>query len=283
MIRSPITQPSLSKVAAVQMVSGPVVADNLQQAAQLIASAVQQGAGLIVLPENFAHMGMAETDKLALREQPGAGPLQAFLHEQAQRHAIWLVGGTIPMAGTDAQRVRAACLVYDAQGDCVARYDKIHLFDVSLNQTNETYRESDTIEPGTQPVVIDTPVGRMGITVCYDLRFPELFRQMSAQGVDLIVVPSAFTATTGRAHWEVLLRARAVENLCYVVAANQGGVHKNGRETYGDSMIIDPWGKVVTRLAQGRGLVLAELDHTLIEQLRKNFPALQHRRFDLWK
>lgn len=273
----------MSIVAAVQMVSGPDVEQNLQQAARLISQAAQHGASLIVLPENFAHMGMAETDKLTLQEQPGHGPMQAFLSEQAKRHGIWLVGGTIPLTTVDTNRVRAACLVYDNQGIMVARYDKIHLFDVSLNGTNETYRESDTIEPGHQPVVIDTPVGRMGIAICYDLRFPELFRQMGSGGLDLFVVPSAFTATTGQAHWEILLRARAVENLCYVVASNQGGQHENGRETYGNSMIIDPWGKVVARVTQGIGVALTTLDHTLLAQLRQNFPVLQHRRFDLWK
>jgi predicted amidohydrolase len=274
-------------VAAVQMVSGPDREDNLIQAGQLIASAAAQGASLIVLPENFAHMGIAEIDKLALREQPGHGPIQSFLSEQAKRHGLWLVGGTIPMAGESINRVRAACLVYDDQGRQVARYDKIHLFDVSLSETNESYRESDTIEPGNQLVVVDTPLGRMGIAVCYDLRFPEMFRAMGASGLDLIVLPSAFTATTGQAHWEILLRARAIENLCYVVASGQGGHHANGRETFGDSMIVDPWGKVLDRLApdqhQGNGVVTATIDHTLLQGLRRNFPALTHRRTELWK
>ena len=277
----------MTVVAAVQMVSGPDREYNLIQAGQLITTAAEQGASLIVLPENFAHMGMAETDKLALREQPGQGPIQSFLSEQAKRHGLWLVGGTIPMAGTTANRVRAACLVYDDLGRQVARYDKIHLFDVSLSETNESYRESDTIEPGNQLVVIDTPLGRMGIAVCYDLRFPEMFRTMGGTGLDLIVLPSAFTATTGQAHWEILLRARAIENLCYVVASAQGGHHANGRETFGNSMIVDPWGKVLDCLApgqpQGNGVVSATIDHTLLERLRRNFPALTHRRLDLWK
>jgi predicted amidohydrolase len=272
----------MTSVAAVQMVSGPDREANLAQAGQLIAAAAQQGASLIVLPENFAHMGMAETDKLALREQPGHGPIQTFLSEQAKLHGVWLVGGTLPMAGETANRVRAACLVYDDQGKQVARYDKIHLFDVSLTETNESYRESDTIEPGQQLVVVDTPLGRMGIAVCYDLRFPEMFRAMGGTGLDLIVIPAAFTATTGQAHWEILLRARAVENLCYVVAAGQGGRHANGRETFGESMIVDPWGKVLEHLVQGAGVVTAPIDHTLLQQLRRNFPALDHRRLDLW-
>jgi predicted amidohydrolase len=275
-------------VAAVQMVSGPERDANLAQAEQLIQTAAQQGAKLVVLPENFAHMGMAETDKLALCEQPGQGPIQTFLSEQAKRHGVWLVGGTLPMAGVSPTRVRAACLVFNDQGEQVARYDKIHLFDVSLSETNETYRESDTIEPGHQLVVVNIPpFGDMGVAVCYDLRFPEMFRAMGGGlGLDLIVLPAAFTATTGQAHWEVLLRARAIENLCYVVASGQGGHHANGRVTFGDSMIVDPWGKVLTRLApdqqQGPGVVTATLDPTLLQQLRRNFPALQHRRLDLW-
>ena len=270
-------------VAAVQMVSGPDLEPNLEQAAQGIATAAAQGARLIILPENFAHMGRVETDKLALAEQPGNGPIQTFLSEQAKRHGVWLVGGTMPMASSTPQRVRAACLVFDDQGQQVARYDKIHLFDVSISETNETYRESDTIEPGDQQVVLETPFGRMGIAVCYDLRFPEMFRAMAASGLDLLVLPAAFTATTGQAHWEVLLRARAVENLCYVVAAGQGGRHANGRDTFGESMIVDPWGKVISRLAQGPGVVTATLDPTLLQSLRRNFPALAHRRMELWK
>lgn len=277
------TQADLFKVAAVQLVSGPHLEDNLHQADRQISEAARTGAKLIVLPENFAHMGMAETDKLALCEQDGDGPIQAFLSEQAVRYGVWLVGGTLPLASADLKRVRAACLVYDAQGRRVARYDKIHLFDVSLGEANETYRESDTIEPGDRLVVIDTPFGRMGLAVCYDLRFPEMFRAMATTGLDLIVIPSAFTATTGQAHWEILLRARAVENLCYVVAADQGGRHANGRETFGDSLIVDPWGKVLSRLARGPGVVTAPLDPTLLQRLRRNFPVLAHRRMELWK
>ena len=273
----------MNKVAAVQLVSGPRQADNLEQAGRYIAEAVSAQVNLIVLPENFAHMGLAESDKLALCEADGAGPIQAFLSEQAARHGVWIVGGTIPLATADPTRVRAACLVYDDRGLRVARYDKIHLFDVSLSEANETYRESDTIEPGDQLVVIDSPFGRMGLAVCYDLRFPEMFRAMATNGLDLIVIPAAFTATTGQAHWEILLRARAVENLCYVVAADQGGHHANGRDTFGDSMIIDPWGKVLSRLARGPGVVSAPLDPTLLHRLRQNFPALAHRRMELWK
>lgn len=272
----------MPKVAAIQMVSTPEPEQNFRQAETWIAAAAQAGAGLAVLPENFAHMGRAENDKLALSETPGQGPIQSFLQEQSSRHGIWLVGGTIPMKTEDPQRVRAACLVYDDQGRQVARYDKIHLFDVSLGESGETYRESDTIEPGSSPVVVDTPFGRMGIAVCYDLRFPEMFREMGREGVELLVIPSAFTATTGQAHWEILLRTRAVENLCYVVAAGQGGHHASGRDTFGDSMIVDPWGRIMQRLAQGPGLVTATPDLTLLKGLRENFPVLRHRRLDLW-
>lgn len=265
-------------IASIQMVSGAEVADNLQQAARLIRQAADSGANLIVLPENFAHMGVNERDKLAVRETYGGGPIQAFLAEQALENNCWIIAGTIPVSAVDEHRVRAACLIYDARGEAVARYDKMHLFDVSLTDTNEAYHESETIEPGDEIVVVQTPVGRVGIAVCYDLRFPELFRAMLAQGVEIIALPSAFTATTGRAHWEILLRARAIENLCYVVAANQGGVHANGRETYGDSMIIDPWGVVLQRIARGPGIVSATTDHTMLQRLRRNFPALQHQR-----
>jgi len=254
-------------VAALQMVSVPDRDTNLAEAGRLIAEAAGLGAKLIVLPENFAHMGVEETDKLVLAELPGQGPIQTFLSEQAKQHQVWLVGGTIPVAGSAPARVRAACLVFDDRGRQVARYDKIHLYDVSITETHETYCESDTIEPGDQLVVIDTPFGRMGVAVCYDLRFPEMFRAMSQTGLDIIVIPAAFTATTGKAHWEVLLRARAVENLCYVVAAGQGGLHANGRETFGGSMIIDPWGKVIARFTQGVGVVTASLDPHLQESV----------------
>lgn len=269
-------------VAAFQMISGPELASNLQQAGDLLAEAAAREANLVVLPENFAHMGVQEADKLALREPDGDGPIQTFLAQQARRHGFWLVGGTMPMATADPGRVRAACLIYDDQGNRVARYDKIHLFDVTLDGADESYRESETIEPGSQERVVNTPLGRMGIAVCYDLRFPEMFRAMSTTGMDFFVLPSAFTATTGQAHWEVLLRARTVENLCYGVAAGQGGLHANGRETYGHSMIVDPWGKVQSRLIQGPGVVTATLDSTHLDRLRRNFPALSHRRNDLW-
>lgn len=266
------------KAAAVQMASGPNVNANLIEAGRLISMAVDAGAQLIVLPENFAIMGLSEQDKVQVRESDGQGPIQDFLAEQAARHGIWLVGGTIPLHSSAPQKVRAACLLYDDQGQRIARYDKIHLFDVRLADHDENYHESASIEPGEQVVVADTPFGRLGLAVCYDLRFPELFRQMTDQGADIFAVPSAFTAITGSAHWELLVRARAVENLCYVIAAAQGGYHVNGRETFGDSMIVDPWGSVLDRLARGSGFVISEINQTFLESTRRNFPALEHRK-----
>lgn len=268
----------MTVVAAIQMASGPNVGANLLEAARLIAIAVDGGAQLVVLPENFAIVGMSERDKVDVRERDGAGPIQDFLAQQAAKHGVWLVGGTIPLDATQADKVRAACLVFDARGSRVARYDKIHLFDVSLNEGTETYEESRTIEPGNQTLVIDSPVGRLGIAVCYDLRFPEQFRSMLDQGMEVFALPAAFTAITGRAHWEVLVRARAIENLAYGIAAAQGGYHVNGRETHGDSMIVDPWGVVMDRLVRGSGVVLADIDRERLIRTRRNFPAIGHRR-----
>jgi predicted amidohydrolase len=269
----------MTVVAALQMVSGPDIEVNLQAAERLIGLAAEGGARLVVLPENFALMGTRETDKLAVREVEGDGPIQAFLAAQAARRQLWLVGGTIPLAARAENKVRAACLLFDPQGRLAARYDKLHLFDVQVVDTQESYRESATIEPGDWPVVVvDTPFGRLGLAVCYDLRFPELFRALLDQGMEILALPAAFTATTGKAHWEILLRARAIENLCYVIASAQGGQHANGRETYGDSMIIDPWGVILERLSQGPGVVLARLDRHRLQTIRQQFPALQHRR-----
>jgi nitrilase len=265
-------------VAALQMVSEPDVNANLVMAERLIEQAAQAGSRLVVLPENFAFMGEREADKLALRETEGKGPLQTFLSDQAAHHKLWLVGGTIPLAAHDPHKVRASCLVFDDTGQQVARYDKIHLFDVQLPQADESYCESDSIEPGSSPVVLETPFGYLGLAVCYDLRFPELMRTLSDQGLEILALPAAFTATTGKAHWELLLRVRAVENLCYVVGAAQGGQHASGRETYGDSMIVDPWGEVLARQARGAGVVLAQLDRPRLAKLRRVFPVLQHRR-----
>ncbi|RUQ31686.1 MAG: carbon-nitrogen hydrolase family protein [Candidatus Competibacteraceae bacterium] len=264
-------------MAAIQMVSGHSVAGNLAEAAELLSEAADRGAQLAVLPENFALMGRRETDKLAIWETEGIGPVQDFLAEQALRHRLWLVGGTVSLQASGSNRVRAACLLFDDQGRRVARYDKVHLFDVRVVGSRERYAESATIEPGNRYVVVDTPFGRLGLAVCYDLRFPEQFRAMVDQGMEIMALPAAFTATTGAAHWEVLLRARAIENQCYVIAAAQGGRHSNGRETFGDSLLIDPWGLILDRLAWGPGVALANLDRAFLESIRRQFPALEHR------
>ena len=266
------------RLAAIQMVSGPDVSSNLAEASRLIDEAVAQGAGLVVLPENFAIMGRSDEDKLSVREPDGAGPIQGFLAEQASRHGIWLVGGTIPLESQQRSRVYATCPVYDPSGRRVARYDKLHLFDVELSETDERYAESATIERGDEAVTLQTAVGTLGLAVCYDVRFPELFRLLLERGADLIALPAAFTARTGAAHWEVLVRARAIENLSYVIAADQGGVHADGRETYGDSMIVDPWGCIVDRRSKGPGVVVADLDRARMEQTRRRFPSIDHRR-----
>ncbi len=268
----------MKRVAALQMASGPNIAANLNEAGRLISRAADAGAELVVLPENFAIMGISELDKVGIREVEGEGPIQRFLMEQADKHRVWIVAGTVPLAGDDPRRIRAACLVYNDRGEQIARYDKMHLFDVQIAESGENYNESETIEPGSEVVVLDTPFGRLGLAVCYDLRFPELFRQMVNKGVQLIVLPSAFTAITGRAHWESLVRARAIENVCYVAAAAQGGYHVNGRETHGDSMIVDPWGQILDRLPRGSGFVIADLDLEKVENTRRSFPVLKHRK-----
>ena len=265
------------KLAAVQMASGPQVAANLNEAERLIAKAAAAGAKLVVLPENFAIMAMRDEDRLAVAERDGAGPIQEFLANTARQHGLWLVGGTIPVQARDVGRVRAACLLFNDHGERVARYDKIHLFDVKLDN-GEEYNESRAIEPGDAVVVADTPFGRLGLSVCYDLRFPELYRQLLDRGAQLIAAPSAFTLHTGRAHWEVLVRARAIENLVTMVAAAQGGYHVNGRETYGDSMIVNSWGEVLDRLPRGSGVVQAEYDGRQAENTRTRFPSIHHRR-----
>lgn len=267
-----------NRVAAIQMASGPNVNANLLEAGRLISKAVEAGAGMVVLPENFAIMGLTEQDKVNIREQEGEGPIQEFLSQQAKKYGIWIVGGTIPMVAPSANKVLAACLVYNETGQRVARYNKMHLFDVSLDGGSEKYTESETIEHGEDVVVIDSPFGRMGLAVCYDLRFPEMFRSMLDQGMELLVLPAAFTAITGKAHWEVLVRARAIENLCYVVAAAQGGYHLSGRETHGDSMVVNPWGVVIDRLPRGSGVVLGDIDREQLASIRRSLPAIGHRR-----
>jgi nitrilase len=260
------------------MASGPNLNANLLEAERQISRAAEAGACLVVLPENFALMGSSEYDKVQIREREGNGRIQDFLATQAARHNIWLVGGTIPLTANNPDKVRAACLVFDSHGRQVARYDKMHLFDVCLEENAESYTESRTIEPGDRVVVIDSPCGRLGFGVCYDVRFPELFRAMLDQGVEVLALPAAFTALTGKAHWETLVRARAIENLCYLIAAAQGGYHLSGRETHGDSMIVDPWGVVLQRLPRGPGVIVADIDFQRLTSVRRNFPTIAHRR-----
>jgi len=267
----------MTQVAAIQMTSGPDVAANLYEAGRLITQAAESGVKLVVLPENFCLMPMRDLDRLREAEQPGNGHIQNFLAEAARRHKVWLVGGTLPLTTDNPEKCRSACLVFNDQGENVARYDKVHLFDVELKNL-ETYTESATIEAGEKAVVVETPFGTLGLAICYDLRFPELFRQLSDMGAEILCVPSAFTSLTGSVHWEVLVRARAIENQAFVVAAAQGGFHVNGRETYGDSMIVDPWGRITNRLSRGPGVVLSELDLDLLGDIRKNLPSLKHRR-----
>ena len=302
------------KVAALQMTTGPDVTANLDIAGALLDEAAQQGAKLAVLPENFAFMGLADVDKRKVAEAEGEGPIQDFLSRKARENKLWIIGGTAPIrvtserttgggipsedvAGNGAAiqfpardaaasiaplsdgRPAAASLVYNDVGQLVARYDKIHLFDVDIPGRIEPYRESANVAPGSAPKVVDTPVGRVGLSVCYDMRFPELFRQLSQDGAQILSIPSAFTTPTGRAHWETLLRARAIENLCFVIAPAQSGIHPSGRETYGDSMIIDYWGRILARRPRGRGVVVHELDLAGQAKVREEFPALRHRVF----
>ncbi len=270
-----------TKVAAIQMATSPNVSANLLEAERLIGEAAESGAGLVVLPENFAFMGEHDREMCTLKERVGDGPLQGFLSQMASRFGVWLIGGTIPLEASDGAKVRAASLVFNDRGEQVSRYDKIHLFDVQLVENNDRYEESNTIEPGDEARVVDTPFGRIGLAVCYDLRFPELFRKLLQLGAEIFVVPSAFTAITGRAHWETLVRARAIENLAFVVAAAQGGYHINGRETYGHSMIVDPWGAVLAQVPRGTGHVSVELDRDYQKTIRRTFPTIDHRRVQL--
>ena len=270
------TQPGIC-VAAVQMVSTTNVEQNLRAAGELIKEAADRGARLVVLPEYFCLMGKHDSDKVGLREADGKGQIQTFLAEQAAHHGVWLFGGTLPLVAPDPQRVFNSVLVFDPMGRRIARYDKIHLF--SFRHGNEAYDEARTIAPGREPVIVQCAIGEtsisVGLSVCYDLRFPELYRRL--QGVDLIIVPAAFTATTGQAHWETLLRARAIENLCYVLASAQGGRHENGRSTFGHSMLIDPWGEVLAVRPTGPGVVLGTVDPQRIASCRSSLPALAHR------
>jgi nitrilase len=263
-------------IAAVQMVSTPRVADNLAAARRLIADAAAQGAGLVALPEYFCLMGVSERDKLGVAEPFGDGPLQAMLAQAAREHGIWLIGGTVPIASSDPQHVFNTSLVFAPDGTLAARYDKLHLF--RFSDGREDFDERRVLRAGETPVAFDAGPLRVGLSICYDLRFPELYRTLTRPPCDLLAVPSAFTATTGRAHWEPLLRARAIENQCYVIAPAQGGTHESGRRTWGHSMIVDPWGEVLGVREEGEGVVLATLDPARIAAVRAQLPALQHRR-----
>ena len=282
------------KVAAIQMASGPNINGNLSEAGRLISDAAEQGVKLVVLPENFSHMGMVEADILKFAEdfigdseatcateedRQTNCQVQSFLSALAKEKGIWIVGGTIPIKSSDSDKVYSASLLFNDEGKVVARYDKIHLFDVDLGEKCGTYNESVYTYGGDNVMVTDTPFGKLGIAICYDLRFPELFRDMARQGVDIICIVSAFTATTGKAHWEVLNRARAIENLSFVISSAQGGYHVNGRETFGDSMIIDPWGGIIDRLARGSGFAIAQIDSAKLKTIRKKFPVLEHVKF----
>jgi predicted amidohydrolase len=268
----------MSTVAAIQMTSGHSVEDNLEAAARLLREAKEAGAELACLPENFSFIGLKDADKLAVAEADGSGPVQQFLSETARALGLWVLGGTTVIKGDSARRVSNTSLLLDAQGRRVARYDKIHLFDVAIPGRNEQYLESTHVTPGRKVVVADTPVGRLGMSVCYDMRFPELYRELVAQGAQWLAMPAAFTVPTGRAHWETLLRARAIENLCYVVAPAQWGTHSSGRETYGDTLIVDYWGQVLSRLPSGVGVITAQFDLARQAETRTRFPALENRR-----
>lgn len=267
---------STFRVAAIQTVTGLDVQANLARATEWIGEAASQGAQLVLLPEYFCLMGRHDADKVAVREADGDGPMQQCLAETAKRHGIWLVAGTLPMWCSDEQRVHNTSLVFDPNGQRVARYDKIHLF--SFTRGEESYDESCTILAGNTPTTFNVPFGKVGMSICYDLRFPELYRKMAADGeLALILMPAAFTYTTGQAHWEILLRARAIENQCYVLAAAQGGKHENGRRTWGHSMLIDPWGDIVAVLPEGEGVIVGDLDAARLADVRANLPALRHR------
>lgn len=262
------------RVAAVQTVSGGDVGANLAQIAPLLARAADAGARLALLPEYFGLLGARATDKLAVAERDGEGPQQEFLAEHARRHSMYVVGGCVPIATGDPQRVRSACLVYDPDGRRVARYDKMHLF--AFSDGSEHYDEARTIQPGEAPVSFVAPCGRVGLSICYDIRFPELYRALG--DVALLLMPAAFTVPTGSAHWHLLLRARAVENQCYLLAAAQGGTHPSGRGTFGHSMLVDPWGEIVAEHAAGPGVIVADVDPARTADVRRKLPAHAHRR-----
>jgi deaminated glutathione amidase len=271
----------MGKVAAIQMTSGHIVADNLAAAGDLLREAKDLGCDIACLPENFSFIGLRDADKLQVAEPDGEGVVQSFLSDTARELKMWILGGTIVLRGDSDIRVANSSLLIDADGERVARYDKIHLFDVTIPGRDEQYRESTHVTPGRETVIADTPVGKLGLSVCYDMRFPELYRELVSQGAEWLAMPAAFTVPTGRAHWETLLRARAIENLCYVVAPAQTGTHTSGRETYGDSLIVDYWGQVLSRLARGSGVISAEIDLAKEAETRARFPALDNRQLGI--
>jgi len=270
----------MSKISAIQMSSGPNIQANLDEAAKLIEQASSQGAELLVLPENFSQMATSDKERVSNAEVAGKGLVQNFLSMQASKNKCWIVGGTIPIQSEEAGKAYSSSLVFNDKGEQVARYDKIHMFDVLIEENNETYNESATTTAGEEIVVIDTPFGRLGLSVCYDLRFPELYRTMIDEGMEICALPAAFTAFTGQSHWEPLIRARAIENQCYMVAAAQGGYHVNNRQTFGHSMIVNPWGNILGSVGTGPGVVITEMERKVLESTRKNFQVLSHRRLN---
>ncbi len=277
MAATPSNPPPACNVAAVQMCSGGERDANLATAGRLLQEAARQGARIAVLPENFSMMAQRDADRRALAETDGAGAVQDFLAQTAQRLQMWIVAGSVPIANGPGERIAQACLVYAADGTRAARYDKIHLFDVELPDRAESYRESAHMAPGSRVVTVDTPAGKLGLSICYDVRFPELYRRLESAGAQWFVVPAAFTAPTGAAHWEPLLRARAIENLCFLVASAQQGLHPNGRRTWGHSMIVDYWGRVLAELPEDEGVITASIDLAAQAEARAKFPALSHR------
>ncbi len=271
----------MGKVAAIQMTSSHIVADNLSAAGELLRQAKDLGCDIACLPENFSFIGLRDADKVEVAESDGDGAVQSFLSDTARKLNMWILGGTVVIRCRGDRRVANSSLLIDAAGKRVARYDKIHLFDVTIPGREEQYRESAHVVAGREPVVADTPVGRLGLSVCYDMRFPELYRELELQGAEWLAMPAAFTVPTGRAHWETLLRARAIENLSYVVAPAQSGTHTSGRETYGDSLIVDYWGQVLSRLAKGTGVITADIDLAKQAETRARFPALDNRQLGL--
>jgi deaminated glutathione amidase len=268
------------RAAAIQMTSSKEVDKNLKTAAMLIESAAMEGANIAILPEMFSLIGATETEKIGIGEPLGQGKLQDFLANQAIKHHIWLVGGTIPLLHPQQKKLLAASFVYNPKGEQVACYNKIHLFDAIVQDKEETYQESRITSPGNAIVIVDTPFVRLGLAVCYDIRFPELFRMLFKQGVEMFAIPAAFTATTGRAHWEILLRARAIENFSYVVGACQSGLHQGGRTTYGHSMIVNPWGEILACLPEGEGFIIADIDKEKLMKIRADMPVLSHTRIN---